>query len=274
METEMLVAVFGALGVAKLVGDILGPTAKYLGEGLRDWAKQRIENTAKIFKAAERKLGPKIHEPGAVPPRVLKGILTEGSFSDDFLAQEYFGGVLASSRSGASRDDRGAYFIALVSRLSSYQLRTHYIFYHIIKDLFDGEILLMTRQQDRDTTTTYIPLDMYMEAMDFDEQEYEKRSVLIGHIMFGLAKENLIEGIFSYDTPEGGKWSIVFTPSALGTELFLWVYGKPNIPMCDFLKTDNKFEVVGGIHIPEGARKVSIDKDRQKGAGGLQVSSV
>ena len=98
----------------------------------------RIENLKRIFDKAKEKLGDKINEQGAVSPRVLKGIINEGSWSDDFLSVEYFSGVLASSKTGILRDDRGVYFNALISGLSAYQLRMHYLFYHAIKREFNG----------------------------------------------------------------------------------------------------------------------------------------
>lgn len=70
----------------------------------------------------------KLRRPGAVPPKVLKGIIGEAPFCDDELSAEYFGGVLASSRTGVSRNDRGAAFAALVGRLSAYEIRAHFFF--------------------------------------------------------------------------------------------------------------------------------------------------
>jgi hypothetical protein len=40
-----------------------------------------------------------------VPPRVLSGLLTDGSYRDDKVACEYFGGVLASSRTEVSNGE-------------------------------------------------------------------------------------------------------------------------------------------------------------------------
>ena len=117
-----------ALGGKDLVVKLLGPTAEYLGNGMKGFAERRVENVGKIFSNASKKLGSKLEDTGGVPPKVLKGIVEDGSFADDFLAVDYFGGVLASSRTGISRDDRGAYFNSLISRLSTYQLRAHYMF--------------------------------------------------------------------------------------------------------------------------------------------------
>ena len=107
-----------AIGGAKVVEKILGPTADYIGGQLKEWTEKKIKNTANIFKNAEKKLGDKINDEGKVPPKVLKGILEDGAWCEEELQVEYFVGVLASSRSGVSRDDRGAYFVSIISRLS------------------------------------------------------------------------------------------------------------------------------------------------------------
>ncbi|NAZ18194.1 hypothetical protein GT020_19410, partial [Glutamicibacter soli] len=96
-----IAAYLGKDGLEKL----LGPTADYLGGELQEFTKKRINNVGKIFKKAENKLGDKINSPGGVPPKVLKTIINEGSYSDDELAAEYFGGVLASARTELTRDD-------------------------------------------------------------------------------------------------------------------------------------------------------------------------
>src|ERR1043166_8770153 len=93
------------LGASSLAAKLLGPTFDYMGEGLKVGTQKGVANVGRIFTSAAKKLGPKLEEPGGVQPKVLKGILTEGAFCDDPLAAEYFGGVLASARSGNSRDD-------------------------------------------------------------------------------------------------------------------------------------------------------------------------
>lgn len=72
----------------------------------------------------------------AVPPLVMRDVLDDGSYRDDELTASYYGGILASSRSGISRDDRGAAFTALVGRLTTYQLRAHNILYRTINHLY------------------------------------------------------------------------------------------------------------------------------------------
>ena len=89
------IAAFSAKdGIAKL----LGPTADYLGEGLRDLTQRRVESIGRIFSNASKRLGSRLDKPGQVPPRILKTVINEGSYCEDPVALEYFGGVLASSR--------------------------------------------------------------------------------------------------------------------------------------------------------------------------------
>ncbi len=102
MDVGTGLALFGA---AKIIEKLLGPTAEYIGEGAKEWTAKRVENVKYIFSIAATKLGEKINENGTVSPKVLKGILNDGSYCDDKLVLEYFGGVLASSRSNISRDD-------------------------------------------------------------------------------------------------------------------------------------------------------------------------
>src|SRR5271157_1217903 len=115
---EILAAIGGGLMAGKTLENLLGPTTEYLGEGMLKLVKKRVENLQHIFASAEAKLGDRINSPGAVPPRVLAGVLNDGSYREDPIAIEYFGGVLASSRTEISRDDRSATFVSLVSRLS------------------------------------------------------------------------------------------------------------------------------------------------------------
>jgi hypothetical protein len=139
MDTSTALTVLGAaIGSAKVVEKILGPTAEYIGEGIKSWTEKRVANVQNIFRIAADRLGDDINKSGSVPPRVLKGILDEGSFCDDPLTAEYFGGVLASSRSNASRDDRGITFLSVITTLSPYQVRSHYIFYTLFRHFYKG----------------------------------------------------------------------------------------------------------------------------------------
>lgn len=228
---------------------LLGPTVAYLGGKTRELTEKAVSNIERIFANANSKLGDKLNSPGEVPPRVLRGIINEGAFCEDDIAAQYLGGVLASSRSEGRRDDRGVVMNALISRLSVYQLRTHYIVYHIIKDLFDGTCQPIPPEFRRQASAS-MPLTTYFLAMGFhnnelreiekDESSFETIPGILEHTFFGLAKEGLIDS-FEYHWKE--KPMVSFTPSVLGVELFLWAYGMGGIAVHKFLDPEMQFEL-------------------------------
>ena len=88
-----IAAYIGKDGIQKL----LGPTADYLGGGLKDFTQKRFDNIGKIFKKADEKLGSDREKSGSVPPKVLKTIINDGSYNDNDVAVEYFGGIMGSA---------------------------------------------------------------------------------------------------------------------------------------------------------------------------------
>lgn len=260
----------GAIGSAKLLEKFLGPTADYLGEGLKSWSEKRFNNLKNIFDNAIKKTGSNIEIEGQVPPKVLRGILSEGSFADDFISVEYYGGVLASSRSGISRDDRGTYFNSLITRLSTYQLRTHYVFYHLIYKIFKDSKFNIALGDDLVNMELFCSYIEFISGLDIDEQEMKNFSSILNHVVFGLAKENLINNFFSFgnvehlkkkfkNAPDGG---IIFQPSTLGAELFLWANGKGNLPVQRFLNSDHKFDFDSRIKLPLNAISTKNKNDQ------------
>ena len=266
MDTGTGLTILGtALGGKEVIVKILGPTAEYLGEGMRDFTKKRIETMGEIFSNASKKLGVKLdEETGKVSPKVLKGIINEGSYCDDFLSVDYFGGVLASSRTGISRDDRGAYFNALVARLSAYQLRLHYIVYHTVKELYNGDETNVTLDHERSKLKVFIPIDTYINAMDFVELELNEISNIINHSIIGLVKEGLIDGHFQFGNQEhiqkifaeANSAGMILQPSPLGIELFLWAYGKGQTQIHHFLKDNLSFHVDDNINLKGEKKKI------------------
>jgi len=214
-----------------------------------------VSNLERVFRNATEKLGDKINEAGEVPPRVLRGIVNEGVFCEDGIAAGYLGGVLASSRGDKERDDRGVVMNALISRLSVYQLRTHYIVYHVVKDLFDGTGMPLDDHLNPLRTMAQIPFVTYLVAMGFHDNEMALRPLdsddrmralhsIFEHTFFGLHKEGLIR---QFEYCYGTDASFSFVPSHLGAELFMWAYGYGGEPTYRFfdpaLKCDQNADV-------------------------------
>lgn len=227
------------LGSAKLLEQVLGPTASYVGEGIRDWTEHRVANVKRIFEIAHERLGSRVHEPGGVPPRVLKEILGEGSFSDDPLMSEYFGGVLASSRSTISRNDVGATYLSWLGRLSAYQIRAHYVIYRALALLFKG---CEFGGDENALARIFISHEGFNAAMDFcGEEDSEK---ITTRALLGLVNEYLLCPEFTSGSPEvlrdrcasATEPGLVVQPSLLGLDLFLWAHGQSSVKVNDFFK--------------------------------------
>jgi hypothetical protein len=236
MDANSGLAILGmAIGSAKLIEKVLGPTAEYLGTGLRDFAQHRVDNVKRIFQKASAFLGDKPPDGQAVPPRVLRDVLNDGSYRDDELTASYYGGILASSRSGISRDDRGAAFTALVGRLTTYQLRAHYILYRTINALYFNTNRNLQDSGPRAACRTFLPMQDYMTAMQ--PQPGEPVAAFVAHVFFGLLREALIESDFRFGPhedikskfPTAESGGLLFQPSALGIELFLWATGNSSL---------------------------------------------
>jgi hypothetical protein len=252
-------------GLGNLLKRLLGPTADYLGETLQRWTKLGVENFERVLLNARRKLGDKADEEGQVPSRVLKGILEEAPFCSDPLAADYLGGVLASSRTGVSRDDRGASFVALIGRLSAYQVRTHFVFYQVAHQLLAGsDFNIGDGGIRRGLASIFMPRRVYDIAMEFTEGENPE--AILGHAINGLLREELIDDDFwGFGTAEDLRTfllapaegdCIVFVPSPLGMELYLVAQGIQDITESTFLDAAHTFGPEVGVPIPEGSMRV------------------
>ena len=229
---------------------------------MKSFTENRIENLKKIFSNAHKKLGNKINTNGSVSPKVLRGIINEGSYADDFLSIEYFSGVLASSRTSISRDDRGAYFNSLISRLSAYQLRMHYIFYHALKKEFNGKDINFGISEERTKMRLFISWSSFIKAMDFTDKEMNQ--TYTNHTINGLLKEELIDPWFQYGSKEhlqkyfkkAFEPGLLLQPNRIGFELFFWAYGLGEENPKSFLNKDKHFELDNRVIIDTGFKRL------------------
>ncbi|MGH2682551.1 MAG: hypothetical protein ACRDIX_04880 [Actinomycetota bacterium] len=261
MDAETALVLFGS---AQLAQRVLGPTLDYLGEGMKQWAEKRVENIRRIIENADKKLGESADIKVPVPPRVLKGIIDEGSFCEEQVATDYLGGVLASSKTGVSRDDRGATLVALIARLSTYQLRSHYIFYSTAQSLLVG---LDENIGDPAARTRhgriFVPFSVYVPAMEFESGE--DPDAILSHVLTGLEAEELIEGMWRFGPVEylrsvahGVKEAgIVLQVSLTGIELFLWAHGLGHLGRGTFFDPSQSFETDIPISLQGGSVKIA-----------------
>lgn len=224
----------GVLGLAATLKTVFGPTGHAVGAALGRSAEARLRNFGRITAKAERKLGEGINTDGAVPLRVAGMLVDDASYCDDDLMLEYFGGVLAAARTPIGRDDRAAKWVALVTRLSSYEVRTHYLVYRALRSACLGTSLDMSRSSNLHARCVYIPFSQYRHALLLDPSEASVEEIA-DHAVTGLSRESLILAtgwvsdpdakLLSTIAPEAREGGLMVTPSHAGVALFLWAHG-------------------------------------------------
>jgi hypothetical protein len=126
-EKKVAIALPGEWALQKA----FGPALTEIGEDLK---KVYAKGRDKIVAAAYRKV--KDSEDGKQANlRVTRDVLWNGALSEDEVCAEYFGGILATSRSSGGKDDDAIHFVDVIKSLSARQLRLHYVLYHSINQL-------------------------------------------------------------------------------------------------------------------------------------------
>jgi hypothetical protein len=215
------------LGSKDLLTKLLGPTADYVGGEIKNFVERCNINLDNVFRIAFRKLGSRADDPGGVSPRVLKHVIDEGRFCEDPLIAEYLGGVLASSKSDGSRDDRGTFFLNMITALSSYQLRTHYLIYAAIVPAGRPRGQDISFWFEEDTIAVAIPEEGFLSGTEYSgDESHEDISY---HAFLGLEMKGLVEGGTRVVQPnQHSDFPVAFRffwPTRYGFELFLWGLG-------------------------------------------------
>lgn len=238
-----------SVALFELARRVLGPTADYLGDELVTWTRRRVKNFQRILENASTKVG---DGRGAVPERVLFEVLDRGSRWSDEVGAAYFGGVLASSKTGHSRDDRGAAMAGLIDRLSTYQLRFHYLLYAAARSAL---IPLRDRLSIRSAELPPYVASVFVREADFEKafglEEGEDLGIILGHSFWGLDREDLLTN-WGAGTPESLKKlhshkiqepGLAFGITQVGTDLFMWANGHGDLDIDAFLDPDVPMEI-------------------------------
>lgn len=266
-------AILGTAEVSKdAIQKILAPTADYIGAGVLQGSKATV-NTVRVLAKAARRLGPRLEGNGQVPPRVLKGVLDEAPWIEDELMAEYLGGILASSFSDHTLDDRAVALLSTLRRLSSYSVRTHYLCYAKFYALQRGHIRWIKVYDDLENVgiandlRTYGSHQSYAEFLGSPYPEDEYWSVHM-HAFSSLDREELLtrthlgdrvylgrelsqEGI-RYEVPNDG---FVYRTTGAGDELFLWGLGRGELRIDAFPDVDLDYEIQG-VDLPTGFERL------------------
>ena len=131
-----------------------------------------------------------------------------------------------------------------------------------------GESDQLGRFREIQKFTIFIPFEVWATAMDL--QPSEQRDVLISHIMDGLSREDLIdprwcagggpERINELASIQVESDGIVFVPSAVGSELYLWAHGLSDVRISEFLINEFTPMALDGIVIPDGPQRFIVDR--------------
>ena len=110
---------------------ILGPTLDTMGEDLnRLYAAGRD----RVILAAGRKIE-NLDDGRRANLRTARDVLWHGAATEDAVSAEYYGGLLAASRSRDGKDDTAIPFVNAIKSLSRRQLKMHYDLYWSLEQM-------------------------------------------------------------------------------------------------------------------------------------------
>lgn len=206
---------------------VLGPTASILGEDLKTlYCKGRDKILA--FAAKKTK---DLNDGSRSNLRVTRDIFFNGSFSDEDICAEYFGGILSSSRSKDGKDDTGVYYTDLIKSLSSSQLLAHYLIYKSLNELFlnspTKQSLSCGSQQDLSNARMYIFTSEFVSKLG--------KNLKLGTDLFALDSKGLLSEFETKNYTLDDKRNVSYLqilPSPLGIQL----YSVANNRLEDWLK--------------------------------------
>lgn len=255
-----------------IIVKIFGPTADYIGEGLKNLAERRVENLNAILRRAHRKIGDQIEDKKQISPRILRQIWNETTFYEDPVQQEYVAGIISSSRDDTGVDDRGSRMLKIIESMSIYELRVHYAIYRaMIHDYRD--ITSIAKQQRRDYIQSLISVNSIYDAVFSDLCSVEEFEGVFTHGMYALDQDELI-GSFHFGNFDPyiksqmqdkklaekisnnevniGSHALLASPTLQGAELFLWAHNAKDIQSIRlFSIPEDKLNEFSELSVPE-----------------------
>lgn len=233
-------------GIQKL----LGPTFEYYGIGLKNtiesFNQKAKDNLNKILQKSIIKKGKRLDENGIINPRILKEIVLDGSFCDTEIIQEYYSGILASSRTEKGNDD-GIYYINIIKGLSSRQLKLHYAIYS--KFVIENKNIDCNLHVSSEASKIKVNFSMKELAEYLDLKTVNEINNFTSNDLPALYNAGLI-GPYKFDTTKKEiNKQFEFSIDLLGVSLFLQAVGYSEIfaPRC---LTDTKIDDVINNIIP------------------------
>jgi hypothetical protein len=131
LASEDIVVAAGVASAAYVAQQLFGKTLAEMGDDLNKMYKANRDKL--LAKAAKKVSDP---NDGAKPNlRVARDVIWNGAVTDDEVCAEYFGGLLAASRSDDGKDDSALIYVDCIKALSSKQLHLHFVIYNSLHKL-------------------------------------------------------------------------------------------------------------------------------------------
>jgi hypothetical protein len=232
------IAIAGGAIAIDQINKFLGPTSEYYGERFRDnIIEKRKTNINNILYLAKKIHGSRYEEKGGISTRVLGYLLNEGSFVEDELMQLYYAGIVASSRTKDCNEDRGLFFLKLISQLSHYEIKAHFLFYTKIRDKNLNTSFPFDDPNNRERFSYNISDNDFYQYLGVENwTEYDKKTLKL-EIIFRLKESGLVDSIRYENLPQLGqmvncskesqaKPGITIILSILGAQFYLWAHGQ------------------------------------------------
>lgn len=218
----------GASQTGGILKRALGPSADVIGAHWAAQLEDRLSNVSRVAALASRRaVGD-----GGVPARVADSVMQSAQFADSDFVVEYLSGVLASSRTPGSIDDRGIAWTSLIAQLSTDQIRLHY-------GLYTAARRALIDHTARPTDSAMCKVNVFLsfseiwQFMDWDQPTTDR--LRFREAAYGLQRQQLL-GTVSHGTgdflrarwadrpiPEAG--GLVYRPRVHGFGLYLWGLG-------------------------------------------------
>ena len=193
-----------------------GPLLSELGEDLQ---RLYVVGRDRLLAAATRKI--ENIDDGRVPNlRVARDVLWNGAVSDDEVCAEYFGGILASSRTDDGKDDSCIQFVDVIKSLSAKQLTLHYVTYYALNKLLIQEKSPINVAQASELQT----VSVWMSSIELGEVH----GIKLDTDCNALWRSGLLHE-YRFDNETSGDKSLPFTmakPTSFGVMLYAAAHNK------------------------------------------------
>ncbi len=209
-KTKFSISLPGEWALEKILGPVFGEIGADL-QKLYGAGRDRIVQSA-LKKIDDPEDGARANL------RVARDVFWNGSFTDEAICAEYFGGILAASRSVDGKNDSGIFYVDIIKSLSSGQLKFHYVLYRTLNKLLLSDASKKSMNPGQETELQSV--ELHIPVVGIIEQLGAEDA---GAILHGLRSKGLIG---SFQTGNHGLESgasmpyLKMSPTSLGIQLF------------------------------------------------------